>query len=141
MKTSARNQFGGKVTTVHKGAVNADVILDLGSGVEIFANITNGAVAELDLKPGRDAMALIKASLVLLSPDPNVRISARNQLRGKVAKVIPGSVNSEVKLQLPGARTLTAIVTNDAMQELRIAEGDSCTALIKASHVLVAVND
>jgi molybdate transport system regulatory protein len=140
MKTSARNQFWGKVKAIHKGAVNADVVLDVGGGLEIFANITNEAVQDLDLKPGREAAALIKASFVLLSPDPNVRISARNRLRGKVVKVIPGSVNGEVKVQLAEGRTLTAILTNDALQELRIAEGDSCTALVKASHVLIAVN-
>jgi molybdate transport system regulatory protein len=38
MKTSARNQFRGTVKFVRKGAVNADVILDLGDGLEIFAN-------------------------------------------------------------------------------------------------------
>jgi molybdate transport system regulatory protein len=141
VKTSARNQFFGKVAAVRIGAVNADVVLDLGDGVEIFANITDEAVKDLDLKPGRDAMALIKASFVLLSPDPNVRISARNKLHGKVKELIPGSVNSEVKLQLGGGRTLTAIVTNEALQELRIAVGELCTALINASHVLIAVND
>ena len=141
MKTSARNQFSGKVKAVHKGAVNADVILDLGGGVEIFANITNEAVKDLDLKTGRDAVALIKASFVLLSPDPNIHISARNKLPGEVTKVIPGSVNSEVKLQLAGGRTLAAIVTNEALKDLHIAEGNTCTALIKASHVLIAVND
>jgi molybdate transport system regulatory protein len=44
MKTSARNQFRGIVREVRKGAVNADVILDLGGGLQIFANITNDAV-------------------------------------------------------------------------------------------------
>jgi len=141
MKTSARNQLRGKITAVRKGAVNADVIVDLGEGLEIFANITNEAVKDLDLKPGRDATALIKASSVLLSPDANVRISARNKLQGKVTKVIPGAVNAEVNLQLNGGKQLTAIVTEDAIQELHIAEGNSCTALIKASHVLIAVND
>ncbi len=141
MKTSARNQFWGKVTTVRKGTVNSDVVLNLSEGQQIFANITNEAVENLDLKPGRDAVALIKASLVLLSPDPNVRISARNKLHGKVTKVTPGNVNGEVKLQLTGGRMLTAVVTNEALQELHIAEGDACTALVKASHVLIAVND
>jgi molybdate transport system regulatory protein len=141
MKTSARNQYRGKITAVLKGAVNADVVLDLGGSVEIFANVTNEAVKDLDLRPGRDATALIKASFVLLSPDPNVRISARNKLHGKVMDVLRGSVNSEIKLQLAEGKTLTAIVTNDALQDLRFAAGDSCTALIKASHVLIAVDD
>lgn len=141
MRTSARNQFRGTVRTVRKGAVNADVVLDLGDGLEVFANITNEAVSDLALKPGRTALALIKASSVLLSPDEKVRVSARNQLRGIVAKVVAGKVNSEVKLSLAGARTLAAVVTNEAIAELQIQPGRACTALIKASHVIIAVND
>jgi molybdate transport system regulatory protein len=141
MKTSARNQLSGQVKSVRRGAVNADVILDLGDGLEIFANITNEAVRELALKAGREAVALIKASSVLLSPDAKLRVSARNQLRGTVAKVTRGKVNAEVKLQLARGRTLVAIVTNDAVDELGIVAGSASTALIKASHVLIAVND
>jgi molybdate transport system regulatory protein len=141
LRTSARNQLRGTVKTVRKGAVNADVVLDLGEGLEVFANITNEAVSDLALQPGREAVALIKASSVLLSPDAKLRISARNQLRGTVAKVIPGKVNTEVKLALSGGRTLAAVVTNEAIAELAIKEGSACTALIKASHVLIAVND
>jgi molybdate transport system regulatory protein len=141
MKTSARNQFRGTVKTVEKGAVNADVILDLGDGLEIFANITNDAAEDLQLKPGREAVALIKSSFVLLSPDSNIRISARNQLPGTITEVIPGSVNSEIKVRLAGDRTLTAIVTKDAVAELKLVVGSTCCALIKASHVLIAVND
>jgi molybdate transport system regulatory protein len=141
MKTSARNQFRGKVKTLRKGAVNADVILDLGDGLEIFANVTNEAVEDLQLQVGREAVALIKASFVLLSPDRDLRISARNRLAGVVSKVIAGSVNCEIKIQLPGARTLTAIVTNEGWRELELVEGSPCLALIKASHVLLAVTD
>jgi molybdate transport system regulatory protein len=57
-----------------------------------------------------------------------------------IAEVIHGSVNSEVKLQLPGNRMLTAIVTVDAIKELALVKGSPCTALIKASHVLIAVD-
>jgi len=141
MRISARNQFRGRVRSVHRGAVNADVVLDLGNGLEIFANITNEAVDELQLDAGRDAIALIKASFVLLSPDQNIRISARNRLAGIVAQVIPGAVNSEIKIKLPGGRVLTAIVTNEGWQELGLTQGNSCLALIKASHVLLAVPD
>src|ERR1017187_472611 len=116
MQISARNQFRGLVKTVHKGAVNADVILDIGDGLEIFANIANEAIADLRLEPGRKAVALIKSSFVMLTPDRDVRTSARNRLPGVVAAVIPGSVNCEVKLQLAGMRILTAIVTADAIK-------------------------
>jgi molybdate transport system regulatory protein len=140
MQISARNQFAGVVKTVHKGAVNSDVILDIGDGLEIFANITNEAVADLRLAPGRTAVALIKSSFVILTSDREVRVSARNRLSGIVLEVIPGSVNSEVKLQLAGKRILTAIVTVDGLKEMGLVKGASCTALVKASHVLLAVD-
>ncbi len=141
MKTSARNQLRGKVKSVKKGAVNGDVILDLGDGLEIFANITNESIDELGLAYGKDAIAIIKSSFVILSPDKNVRISARNRLIGTVVKTIAGAVNSEVKVELAGGRILTAVITNESMQEFGFVPGSECCALVKASHVIIAVND
>lgn len=141
MKTSARNQLRGTVTAVHKGAVNADVHLDHGGGVSLFANITIEAVDELGLKPGKQATALIKSSFIVLSPDAGIRTSARNRLSGTIAAVIPGAVNAEVKLRLASGEVLNAIVTMEAVQELGLAGGMPCTALIKSSHVLLAVED
>ncbi len=141
MKTSARNQLRGVVKAVKKGAVNADVVLAVGDGLEVFANITNDSVVELGLKKSREAMALIKSSFVLLSTDTNPRISARNRLTGTVASIARGAVNSEVKLRLAGNRTLVAIVTNEGLKELGLKSGSPCCAIINASHVLIAVND
>jgi molybdate transport system regulatory protein len=141
MKTSARNQFRGTVKAVQKGAVNADVILELGDGLDIFANITTEAVDDLGLAPGRSALALIKSSSILLSPDPGIRISARNRLPGTVKQVITGTVNAEIKIACAGSRMLNAIITIEALKELGLTVGLPCTALIKASHVLLAVDD
>jgi molybdate transport system regulatory protein len=134
LKTSARNQFRGRVKAVRRGAVNADVVLDIGSGLEIFANVTNEAVDDLGLKRGREAIALIKASFVMLTTDADVRTSARNKLVG-------GPVNSEVKIELSDSRTLIAVITTAGLEALGLREGVFCCALVKASHVLVAVND
>ncbi len=141
MKTSARNQFRGQVSYLEKGAVNSKVKVDLGEGLEIFAIVTNEAVEELGLTVGKETLVLIKASFVLLSPDENLRISARNRLCGTVRETIPGAVNSEVKLELPGGRMLTAIITKEALNELGFVPGQRACALIKASHVILAVND
>jgi molybdate transport system regulatory protein len=78
---------------------------------------------------------------VLLSPDLDIRISARNRLAGTVASIATGTVNCEVKLQLAGARTVVAIVTRDGLKQLGLRKGSPCVALVKASHVLIAVND
>ncbi len=66
VKFSARNQLAGKVSVLHKGAVNTEVGVKLVGGTTVFAVVTNEAVLELGLKEGADATALIKASHVIL---------------------------------------------------------------------------
>ncbi|MGM3387155.1 TOBE domain-containing protein [Stutzerimonas stutzeri] len=140
MKTSARNQFRGRITRVEKGAVNGSLQLDIGDGQTITATLTHDSIDELQLAVGKTAIALIKASLVLLTPDPDTRISARNRLTGTISALVPGAVDCDVKLSLPGNRTLGAVITNESAEALGLAVGQPCTALIKASHVIIAVD-
>lgn len=141
MKTSARNELAGKVKSVSKGAVNAEVVLTIGDGTELVAVITNESVAALGLKKGIAAYALIKASwVVLTAAEPVTRTSARNRLCGEVIQVEKGAVNSEVVLALPGGKLLTAVVTNDSVETLALKPGVMACALIKASNVIVAVD-
>ena len=65
-KLSARNQIKGKVVEVSKGATTSHVRIDIGGGIVITASITNEAVADLGLKPGVDAWAVVKASDVMV---------------------------------------------------------------------------
>jgi len=65
-KLSARNQLKGRVVEVKKGATTSHVRIDIGNGVIITAAITNEAVADLDLKNGTEAWAVIKASDVMV---------------------------------------------------------------------------
>jgi molybdopterin-binding protein len=66
MKLSARNQLKGKIVEVTKGATTSHVRVDIGAGVIITSSITNEAVAELRLKKGDAAWAVIKASDVMI---------------------------------------------------------------------------
>lgn len=142
MKSSARNQFLGTVTKVVKGAVNGEVVLDLGDGMQMVAIITNESIEDLHLKKGREAYALIKASSPILVPEnEGARTSARNRLCGEVISCIEGAVNGEIGLELPGGKRLTAIITNDSIKNLGLKEGVRACALIKASNVIIAVND
>ena len=140
MQTSARNQFLGKVKTVKPGAVNAEVILDIGGGNEIAAIITQDSVEHLGLKPGMEAYALVKAPWVILTTDDSLKTSARNRLCGTVVRCQEGAVNGEVIVELPGGKTVAAIVTNDSIQSLGLKVGVRACALIKASHIILAVN-
>ena len=67
MKLSARNQIKGKIVEVQKGATTAHVRIDIGNGVVITSSITNAAVDDLGLAVGDDAIAVIKASDVMVA--------------------------------------------------------------------------
>jgi len=141
MKTSARNALRGVVETVTDGAVNCEVVLRVSPQVAITAIITRPSVQELDLKPGRQAVALIKSSFVILAPaDPALRTSARNQLFGTVIRHETGTVNDEVVLELDAGKTLTATITRGSAEALGFSVGERAQALIKASHVILAVD-
>ncbi|MEI9986733.1 MAG: molybdopterin-binding protein [Aliidongia sp.] len=67
MKLSARNQIKGKVVEVRKGQTTSHVRIDIGNGVIITSSITNEAVDELGLAVGDEALAVIKASDVMVA--------------------------------------------------------------------------
>lgn len=140
MKTSARNALRGVVDRVTDGAVNAEVVLRIGEGAEIVAVITRQSVEALGLVPGRPAIALIKSSFVILAKGAEpLRTSARNSLPGTIVRVERGAVNDEVTLDIGGGKTLTATITHQSAESLELAVGERATALIKASHVILAV--
>jgi molybdopterin-binding protein len=66
MKLSARNQLKGKIVDVVKGATTSHVKVDIGQGIIVTSAITNEAVTDLGLKKGDDALAIIKASDVMI---------------------------------------------------------------------------
>lgn len=140
IRTSARNKLFGKVDSVRGGAVNDEVVLALPGGQAIVSTITHESVETLELKPGVEAFALIKASSVLIGlPDPGMRLSARNQLPGVVSRVVPGAVNAEIVLDLDGGGSVAAIVTNESVRTLGLAEGVRALAIFKASAVILGV--
>jgi molybdopterin-binding protein len=67
MKLSARNQIPGKIVKVQKGQTTSHVQIDVGHGVIVTASITNEAVDDLKLKKGDAAIAVIKASDVMVA--------------------------------------------------------------------------
>ena len=137
LKTSARNQYRGRVSKLTRGAVNAEVELALSDSIALVAIITNDSVERMELAVGSEAIALIKSSWVLLSRDSGLRTSARNQLSGTVSQITDGEVNAEVTLDLGDGKTLTAMVTSASLEELELEVGVSATALFKASSIIL----
>ena len=140
MKVSARNVFPGRIKSLRPGAVNAEVSLELAGGEVLVAVVTSESVASLGLQLGGEAIALVKAPWVMLMTEAQgIRVSARNCLKGNVVSITDGAVNAEVVLELAGGSKVFAIVTRESVDALGLTPGAAATAVIKASHVVLAV--
>ena len=141
MRISARNVFLGKVKEVRKGAVSTEVTLGMKGGETLCSVITNESTEVLGLKPGVEAYAFFKASVVILGKDlHNAKVSARNVLCGTMTRVVHGPVNAEVSVSLKGGTVLTAIVTEESAKSLKLTTGDHVCGLVKASDVLLGID-
>ncbi|VBB44692.1 TOBE domain-containing protein [uncultured Paludibacter sp.] len=140
MKVSTRNQLKGTISAVYEGAINSEIEISISESVKIVAVITNGAVKNLDLKVGSTAYALIKSSNVIIGID-FPKISARNIFAGRIISITEGVVNDEIELTLGNGITITAIITKTSVKNLELSVGKEAYAIVKASSVIVGVDD
>lgn len=66
-----------------------------------------------------------------------MKLSARNQIKGKVVGVTKGQTTGHVRIEVAGGVVITASITNEAIDDLDLKVGDEATAVIKASDVMV----
>lgn len=138
MVISARNQLNGKVESIKEGAVNAIVTLKTDGGDVITSTISVEAVKELGLASGKEAIAVIKATEVMIGVG-DMKLSARNQLAGEIEKVQEGAVNAIVTLKTNGGNTISSTISMSAVKELGLAAEVKAKAIIKATSVMMAV--
>lgn len=70
--------------------------------------------------------------------EETMNISARNALKGRVKRVVPGAVNTEVVIELPGGAEVVSIITKESAERLGLSAGQEVLAVIKASDVMIA---
>ena len=143
MKLSARNQLLGKVSAVEKTQAVSEVVISIRSGATIKSVITTEAVDTLDLKPGKDVVAIVKSSDVMLGVGEEVEklypLSVRNILKGTVKQIVESDVDSLVKVDIGAELTISSVITTESLKELGIKEGSSVYVIIKASNVMIYV--
>lgn len=66
-----------------------------------------------------------------------MKLSARNQLNGKVIEVMKGQTTAHVRIEIAKGAIMTASITNEAVDELKLKAGDDVTAIVKASDVMI----
>jgi molybdopterin-binding protein len=69
-----------------------------------------------------------------------MRLSARNQIKGKILEVKKGATTSHVRVEIGSGQVVTASITNEAVDELGLKAGAAATVVIKASDVMIAVD-
>lgn len=135
---SARNQLSGKVSAIFEGSVNNEVIITLDNGDEIVTVITKQSCNGLQISLEKEVMAIIKAPWVVLAdPNSGFAFSARNQFLGTIQEVIKGAVNSTVRFKTAKGLVLTAVITNESMDEMALELGQEILGLVKASSIIV----
>jgi molybdopterin-binding protein len=69
-----------------------------------------------------------------------MKISARNQVHGTIVDIVKGATTSHVRIDVGGGTVVTASITNESVDELKLKKGQKAYAVIKASDVMVAVD-
>ncbi len=69
-----------------------------------------------------------------------MKISARNKLKGKIVEVRKGTTTAHIRIDVGGGQIVTAAITNEAVDEMKLATGQEAYAIIKASDVMVGTD-
>ena len=78
--------------------------------------------------------------IYLMKPGKNMRISARNSIKGTIKSITKGQVNSEVVLDIGNGVLLTSVITTHAAENLKLKVGNTAWALIKSTEVMIAID-
>ena len=125
-KTSARNAFYGKITSLLRGDIQSRVELATLADQTITAVITNDSLEWLGLREGMPARAEVKAPWVMLQKgEDQPSCSAENRCKGVIVRAIRGSVNTEYTVRLADGTELCSVVTAESGRRLDLAEGDA----------------
>ncbi|MGC2062632.1 MAG: TOBE domain-containing protein [Thermodesulfovibrionales bacterium] len=141
MRISARNILAGTVKSVEKGKVVAIVKVELKSGDVISSIITDDSVDRLGLKPGVAAYVIVKASSVMIGKGgSDLKLSARNIVKGTINKIKEGMVMAEIGLDVGNGETISATISDESTKKLGLKEGEEALAVFKATSVMIGVD-
>lgn len=76
-----------------------------------------------------------------LKGESNMKLSARNQLKGTLIALHPGAVNAIVIIELPGGEQITSTISMGSLKDLGLEVGKEVYAVIKASNVMIGIDD
>jgi molybdate transport system regulatory protein len=140
-KTSARNSFFGKITSIKKGDIQAKVDLITLSGDTVTTIITRDSLSRLGLKTGSLITAEVKAPWVVLQKsDREPNSSAENRFFGTIMRINKGEITTEYVVRIPDGTELCSIVTTDSAHQMGLRERDQVWVIFNSYSVVLHID-
>jgi molybdate transport system regulatory protein len=138
LRTSARNQLHGKVAAIETQGHNDRIRLELAEGLSIDAQITHDSTLRLDLQPGTEVVALIKAGWLDVLGSEDEATPGHNCLTGIIEEILDAEDGpSEVRIGLPNRQTLCALAEPGHLRSRKLNPGQPVRAQFSPSNVLL----
>ncbi len=137
IQSRLKNQFRGQLTAINWGEDDAELHIQLVNNITLIAVLPTSTMNRLGLAEGDKVLAMVKPASVFLSPQQALLTSARNHFTGSISALHPGSVNTQVSVDIGVDNPLMVSVTNASVTKLGLAEGASISAFFKAPAVVV----
>ena len=136
LQLSARNQIQAEVLSVASENVNAKILLRLKGGQEIISVITNEAVENLHLSQGQSVTAIIKSSVVIVSPTAKT-MQVDNRLKGVIAKIDTDSHNAKIVVDVGKGDTIVSVLALDVFETFNFISGDTVMVGVQSNDIML----
>ncbi|QGM98473.1 TOBE domain-containing protein [Methylocystis parvus] len=140
LRISARNLFRAEVVSVKKWPVDVEVTLQISGEHKIYSVITNDGAEDLDLRPGRKVVALVKSSFVELASSGQSSDDSRNLFTGVVSRRTDAERNCELLIDIGAGKTMTAVLPRRDVESMGLDEGSQVTARFAPEDVILAAD-
>ena len=137
-KTSARNSFFGKISSIKKGDIQAKVEMIALSGDRVTTIITRDSLSRLGLKKGSLITAEVKAPWVILQKsDKEPESSAENRFLGTIVRINKGEITTEYVVRISDGTELCSIVTTASTQQIGFKQNDRVWGMFNSYSVVL----
>jgi len=137
-KTSARNSFFGKISSIKKGDIQSTVEMTTIGGGTVTTVITNDSLSRLGLKKGSLITAEVKAPWVILQKsDREPESTAENRFAGTIARINKGKITTEYVVRIPDGTELCSVVTTENARQMGFQENDRVWVIFNSFSVVL----
>ena len=140
-KTSARNSFFGKITSIKKGDIQATVEMITIGGAKVTTVITNDSLGRLSLKTGSLITAEVKAPWVILQKsDKEPESTAENRFAGNIVRINKGEIATEYVVRISDGTELCSVVSTENTRRMGFQKNDRVWAVFNSFAVVLHVD-